>query len=122
MEKKRILVDGVWYVEDTSDKDLFEKLIATKSLLLETADVVLEASIMYRQADFEELFDDSCSIKLTNKHNSDAGEYIDNPNFIRGVADGKRDSMEEALTLHLEKNGLDEFVAFCKYLKSIGWV
>jgi len=128
MDKDRIQIDGVWYVRETKAEQPIKKLqpnqiTNTINSIYETGKYCFEALMIYRD-DLETLYPD-VSIEFTDKRPGEREDwktdYLDNPNWMRGVFHGNEESMIDARET-MDQDGIDDFRAFLKYLETRGWI
>jgi hypothetical protein len=122
----RIEINGVWYVkeeyvkEDKPTKlDLTEKDVTfSKSCIYETGDYCWEAVMLSK--DNGENFYPDLEIEFTDRK-LETTEYWDNFIWLNHILDGDQVAIEEAKK-DMSDQGLEDFIAFLKFLKKENWL
>jgi acetone carboxylase gamma subunit len=129
--KDRILIDGVWYVRETSETKLKEiqndDVTHSQRKTWETSNWCFEATVIMR--DNAETLDDHYPgpmVIITDKRPSERKDWvihddIDNPSWVLGVYEGDPEFMPDAHEM-MDDNGIEEFRLFIGYLIKIGWL
>ena len=128
--EERIQVNGVWYVreiEPTPEIEIEDREITfNMERVWESNDWCFIATVIM-QDEAETLYDHYPDpyIKITDKRFGDREDWVeddvDNPNFMWGVLEGNPESMKDANEM-FDKQGLEEFKAFLRYLVKVGWL
>jgi len=117
----RIEINGVWYVKEDKSTilDLTEKDVTfSKSCVYETDDYRWEA-ILISKDNGKEFYPD-LEIEFTDKKIGTT-EYWDNPDWFNRILDGDKKEIEEAKK-DMSDKGLEDFIAFLKFLKKENWL
>jgi hypothetical protein len=130
--EERIQVNGVWYVREIPEREIPEVEIEDKAITVsmeriwESSEWCFIATVIMKNN--AETLDDHYPdpyIKITDKRPADREDWIeddvDNPIFMFGVLEGNPDSMKDANEM-FDKQGLEEFKAFLRYLIKVGWL
>lgn len=124
----RIEINGVWYVKEDKPTilDLTEKDVTfSKSCVYETNDYCWEA-ILISKDNGKEFYPD-LEIEFTDKKIGTTDkkigitEYWDNFLWFNRILDGDKKEIEEAKK-DMSDKGLEDFIAFLKFLKKENWL
>lgn len=126
IDHDRICIDGVWYVREKQASSFDPSaVVASKQLLYEDDDMILEATLMYRNQSFEEseCYEDACYVEFTDKREGLLKPDLwDNQSWLRELANGDPIGLEGLEDYELRDDMVQKVIGFMRYLKEREWI
>ena len=119
--ENRIQINGTWYVkEEEPCQTKPQDLLYTQQCLLELDSCMFEASRIYSDYNNNVFYNNSVSIKYTNKITK-ASDYWDNGKWMKELFDGDKEALDEASDI-LNKSEIAQLKVFIGTLIENKWL
>ena len=120
---ERILINGDWYVKESTSEEIVNDYTFTNSCILETDNFCFEATRCMKDDNIEYYPD--ITMDLTKKEGDRKNwkiESWDNPDFLRGILDGDDDCLRDLSETVSEPYDIRVFIQMLVDLKEKGWL